>query len=377
MRVLQVLTWIGPGNPFGGPVRVAMNQSAELRRRGHQVELIAAQPGRRSRKGWDGSGLGVDGFDAFRLLPGTGFSGVVSPRLLKFVWTEAHRFDVIHVHLARDLVTLPAALVAKRKGVPYVLQPHGMVDPSTHPLARLLDPVLTRRVLGSAARVLVLTDRERADVAQVAGTHPVDLCLLPNGIGLPPLGPPRDSGRPDVLFCSRLHRRKRPVAFANMAASLLGEGADASFALAGPDEGELAAVSQVIARCGRPDRLCWEGALEPSAVAARLGACDALVLPSADEPFPMIVLEALAAAKPVVITEQCGLAGFVRAHGCGHVVPVDDPAALSAAVRDLIEHPDRRDAMGQAGRRGVDQDLSIASVVDQLEEVYRSASAGR
>ena len=50
-------------------------------------------------------------------------------------------YDVVHVHVARDFVTLPAATIARRAGVPYVLQPHGMIDPSDHALARPLDAV--------------------------------------------------------------------------------------------------------------------------------------------------------------------------------------------------------------------------------------------
>ncbi|MCU1366192.1 MAG: putative glycosyl transferase, group 1 family protein, partial [Ilumatobacteraceae bacterium] len=127
MKVLQVVTWVAPGNPFGGPVRVALNHVEELRRRGHDVRLVAAQPRSADRGRWSSSELGVQGFDAFRVLPGAGFSGVTSPKMLRFAWSAGRQVDVVHVHLARDLVTLPFAAIVRWRRVPYVVQCHGMV----------------------------------------------------------------------------------------------------------------------------------------------------------------------------------------------------------------------------------------------------------
>lgn len=372
MRILHVLTWVGPGNPFGGPSTVATNQAEALRHRGHDVVVIAAQPSGRRRGAWTADRLGVRAFDAFRILP-AGFSGVVSPRMIWWAARNLRRFDVVHVHLARDLVTLPIAALALMRRVPYVLQPHGMVDRSPKRSARVLDWMSTRRVLRSARRVLVLTSDEMAEVLAVGGTSDMSMTLLPNGVPSLLVGNAKIQQPTEVLFCSRLHSRKRPVLFADMAMSLLDAGSQASFVLVGPDEGDGDAVSERITRVGDASLLRWEGGIEPYEVLQRLSRCDLLVLPSALEPFPMVVLEALALGKAVVVTEQCGLAPFIREHRCGMVIAVDELAALAKAVRYLIEHPDERRAMGESGRAAVECHLSISSVAEALEGHYREA----
>lgn len=379
MRILHVVTWVAPGNPFGGPLRVAANDADELRRRGHHVDLVAAQPLPRGRRGWRSTDQGVRGYNAVRLIPGAGFSGVVSPGLLWHVWTRGRSYDVVHVHLARDLVTLPAAAATRLRKVAYVVQAHGMIDTSSRRLARLLDRVLTRRVLDSAGAVIVLTDIEQRDVAAAfAGQH-FRFETVPNGV-------PTSAGRttacgravPEILFCSRLHVRKRPVLFAEMAAGLLDSGVEARFTMIGADEGELGPVRDVLARAARGADVEVAGAVEPGRVADCLASCDVLVLPSVDEPFPMVILEAMAVGRPVIVTDTCGLAPFVTTHACGIVVPGDDLPALMAAARQLIEDPGLRQAMGAAGRLAAAQELGMSGVGDRLERLYRTAiGAGR
>ncbi|MCU1392763.1 MAG: glycosyl transferase, group 1 [Ilumatobacteraceae bacterium] len=378
MRILHVVTWVAPGNPFGGPLRVACNDADELRRRGHHVEVIAAQPRRAARGEWRATDQGIHGFDSWRLLPGAGFSGVLSVGLLRFVRRRARSFDVVHVHLARDLVSLPAAAVVGRRGVPYVVQGHGMIDPSARRSARLLDRLLTARVLRDAASVVVLTDRERADVEAAFPDLPMHFETVPNGVPTAHAATARPAAVPEVLFCSRLHLRKRPVLFAEMAVTLLGDpDVTARFDMIGADEGELAPVRAVLQAAHRAADVTIDDAVEPGKVAERLAACDLLVLPSVDEPFPMVVLETLAAGQPVVISDSCGLAPFVTDNGCGLVVPGDDLAALITAVRSLITDPERRLAMGEAGRHAVEQHLGMGAVGAQLETHYAAAITAR
>jgi glycosyltransferase involved in cell wall biosynthesis len=309
-------------------------------------------------------------FPVRRAVPGTGFAGLASPGLLRWLRGNLGGADLLHVHLTRDLLTLPAAAMARRRGIPYVVQPHGQVDPSSHPLARLIDRVATRSVLRDAAAVLTLTpEEERGLHALDAG--PLRLHHLGNGVPVAP-DSPMPTGRPEVLFLGRLAPRKRPVLFAQMAADLLSAGVDASFALVGPDEGEGPGVQAVVDRVGDPQRLRWEGPADPRATSARLAKATLVVLPSVDEPYPMSVLESLAVGRAVVVTDTCGLAPMVREEGCGRVVDAS-PEALEAAVREWLADPQeqaRSSARALAVARGR---FSMEAVAGQLEDVYAEA----
>jgi glycosyltransferase involved in cell wall biosynthesis len=79
-----------------------------------------------------------------------------------------------------------------------------------------------------------------------------------------------------------------------------------------------------------------------------LGAADMVVVPSRYEGFGLVALEALACARPLVLTSVGGLPEVVP-ESCGAFVPPADPAALAAAIRSLLEDPARADRMGARG----------------------------
>ena len=377
MRVLHVVTLVSPDGAFGGPVRVAANQAGALRARGHDVVVMAGERGYGDDRPTELGGAPLHLFRARQLVPGTGFSGLASPPMYSAVRRALAGTDVVHVHLARDLITLPAAWLARRAGVPYVLQPHGMVVGSGSPLAGPLDGLLTKRVLGGAGAVLYLTPEERTGLTSVAA-GPIALHELANGVPAAADVVPIDPGgtkRPEVLFCARLQGRKRPVLFAQMARALLREGVDASFVLVGPDEGEGAAVAAEVDAVGDPARLRWEGPLEPSETLARMQQATIVALPSVDEPYPMSVLEAMSVGRAVTVTDSCGLAPAVQKYDCGVVVD-DSLDGFVAAVRGLLADPAGTAAMGLRAAETARRHFAMESVAARLESIYTAVTAG-
>lgn len=379
MRILQVVTYISPDGAYGGPVRVAINQAKALTEQGHTVIVAAAAGGFEGRLPAEFDGFPVRLFHARRLVPKSGFAGITSPGLLSWLAQVVRGADVVHVHLARDLVTLPAAVLALLMGKPLVVQTHGMVDRTDNPLAVPLDLFLTRPVLGAARRVLYLTERERQDLTDVAG-HGLVLRHLPNGVTLPADDAvERATGTRvdvEVLYLARLHSRKRPKAFVEAARELLGGGISASFKLVGPDEGEAPVIQRTIANSGFADRIGYEGSLDPKETLGRMMKCDVYVLPSVDEPFPMSVIEAMAAGKPVVITDTCGLSSQVAAAEAGYVID-DSVAALAESIRELVENRSLRSQMGAAARQLVERQFDLRRVGAELGTVYQNVLQGR
>jgi glycosyltransferase involved in cell wall biosynthesis len=368
MRILQVVTLVSPDGAYGGPLRVALNQCAELAGRGHEVTLAAATRGYADPPdSLDGVPLRL--FGARTLVPGAGFAGLGAPGLARWFRRNAARFDLVHIHFGRDLVVLPLAAAARRRRTPYVLQTHGMVIPSGHPLAPALDAVLTRRILGGAAAVCHLTELERRQLEAVARSP---LRLVPLGNGVPLYAPaPRDGQPPEVLFAARMHVRKRPLVFVEMARNLLADGVSARFGMVGPDEGEGPAVRAAIAHTG----ISWEGAISPGEIPRRLARANIFVLPAVREPYPMSVLEAMSVGLPVVVAADCGLAPFIARSESGIVTePTVD--ALKEAVGALLADPVAAAAMGDRGRAAVQVENGMEALGDRLVDVYSAAVAG-
>lgn len=381
MRVLHVVTLHTPTHDFGGPTRVALNLSRGLRARGEQATVVALGdrfPGPLPRE--------VDGvptrlFPARHVLPRFEVSGITSPALIARARGLVRSADVVHVHLMRDLVTLPVALAALSCRRPLVLQTHGMIDPTDKPAARLVDVLGLRRVLRRADAVLHLTEQERRDTAAVVAPHPMAPAYrLVNGVAAQERRPAAPAGRPPtVLYVARVQERKRPQDFVRAAPVVLEKYPDARFVLAGPDTGALADDMLRLARdLGVGHAVEYVGALGHAQVLERLRTADVYVLPSVVEPFAVSVLEAMSVGLPVVVTRTGGLSPDVAAAGAGRVVDsrpdADNGAEVGRAVLDLLE-PAANAAASQAAWRLVQEQFTIDGVVDALLEVYDRVTA--
>lgn len=376
MRILHVVTLVSPDSAYGGPVRVAENQCTELLSRGHDVHIAAGVRGYESVPEAVGA-VPAHLFPVRTTIPRVGFAGLRAAGLVQWVRHHAGEYDVAHVHLARDFVTLPAALALLRAGTPVVVQPHGMIDESSRLLAKPLDHFLTKPVLRAASSVFHLTAREFDDLTGVAG-DPIALRELHNGVpeasdsdAVSPTGPD------EVLFLARLHPRKRPTMFVRMASALVEAGIDAHFSLVGPDEGEGAAVANLIEQSSLQSRVSYEGPLQPAQSISRMRRAKVYVLPSVDEPYPMSVLEAMSVGLPVVVTDTCGLAPLITESRCGIVVRSDDIESLTDAVRTILDTPGLACEMGENARHAVAQRLGMPAVADILEQNYRRAIDSR
>ena len=371
LTIRHVSTLVSHDGAFGGPVSVATGQLTELRSRGHDTALLAL---------WRGPGPvpgQVDGVPllavrARTLVPGMGFLGLLNPRLLRLLWREAGRADVLHLHAGRDLVTLAALAVARLRRTPYLVQTHGMVQPRTGPVARVFDAVYVPLLRGARC-CLVLTEEEERGLAGVLdGRHP-PLLRLANGVRVRSRTTAPDPTM--VLYLARLHPRKRPDAFVAAAALLAGRLPELRFVLHGADEGSLPAVERAIAEQRLEPRVHYRGPLAHDAALDRLAGASVYVLPSIHEPFPMSVLEALAAGTPVVTTSSCGIAPQLAATGAA-LVTDGTPGALAEAVERLLTDQELRSRTIAAGHAAVAGAFSLSAVADQLTAHYARAMSG-
>lgn len=110
-------------------------------------------------------------------------------------------------------------------------------------------------------------------------------------------------------------------------------------------------LERTIAHHGLADRIALTGWLDEAGVRRRVGKAHALVLPSFAEGLPMVVMEAMAAARPVIATWVAGIPELMQHGRTGWLVPAGDAMALCDAICELsITEPERLVQMGRAGR---------------------------
>jgi glycosyltransferase involved in cell wall biosynthesis len=301
---------------------------------------------------------------------------------------DEHQVEVVHSHEVRTVENLLLAKVLRGRVTPLLVSPHGTLpyDTGRGSMKRIWDRLFGRRVLRRVDHVLALTAREAQQAHALWASLRVPLArdqvgIVPNGVDaavferLPDAASYRARWRlgpgPVVLFLGRLSARKGVAllldAFADAAPAVPG----ARLLVAGPDEGQLAALRARARAYGLDDRVVFTGLLEGDDRLGALAVADVFALPATGEGFSVAALEAMACARPVVLSPECHFPELA-ARGAGLEVALtrrDWAAALVALLTD----PDRRASMGGHARRLVDDRYAWRVIAARVERVYDAA----
>ena len=251
-------------------------------------------------------------------------------------------------------------LVASRRGFATDLRP------AQHRVDRLVRRLAHYTVVNAhAIRARLIEDEgARADTVVV-----IPNCVVERG----PITPAHD---PLVGMVANLRPPKDHATFLRAAARVVEIVPTAEFHLVGEGP-EEAALRELTARLGLASRVRFLGALDPDAVWAEINRFAVAVLASASEGMPNAVLEAMAAARPVVATAVGGVPELVLDGVTGCLVAPGDDAALGAAIGRILKDPALAAAMGQAGRRHALRDHGPARMAEDFLRLYRPPSAER
>lgn len=375
MRILQVSYTYPPFLEMGGPPVKVKAIAEGLAGRGHEVTVLTADHGRPSRTHVRNSG----GVEAVYLRTAGRYRSVpVTPGVFAFCRRRLSEFDVVHLYGLYDLTGPIVASRARRRGVPYVLEPMGMYRPLVRSFAkkRLYHLLFGRRLAGGASRIVATSEQERAELIG-DGLDGGVVKVRRNGIDLrafeqlPPRGRFRskwgiDPAEPITLYLGRLATKKHPeLALAAFARLPEPRG---RLVFVGPDEdGYGRRLGDEASRLGVREGLVFSGPLWDEEKAEALVDADVFVLPSENENFGNSVGEAMACGTPAIITDRCGIAPYVRDR-CGLVVPLDEDRLAEALAR-LIGDDELRARFAAEGPV-VARGLSWDEPVEQTKAMY-------
>ncbi|MFF7092604.1 glycosyltransferase [Streptomyces rubradiris] len=300
-----------------------------------------------------------------RRSPGPGLPGEVR-RLVRLV--EEVRPQLVHAHSAKAGL---AARLAVRGRVPTVYQPHAWSFQAAGGPTGALALCWERWGARWADRVVCVSAAERAAGLR-AGVRAA-YTVVPNGVDTarfvpgPAAPSPRRAGqetdRPLVVCVGRLCRQKGQDVLLRAWDTVLGALPRARLALVGdgPDREAL--------RLRAHPSVEFAGAVTD--VVPWYRAADLVVLPSRWEGMALAPLEALACARPVVLTEVDGARESLPPALAAHcLVPPEDPVALARAVTGLLTDPPLRAALGAQGRRHVVSRHDVRDTAARITAVY-------
>lgn len=301
--------------------------------------------------------------------------------LTRWLARHVHEFDVVHIHALFTYAALPAALLARRAGVPYIVRPLGTLNRwgmqnRRRWLKRLSFRVIESRIVRHAAGIHYTSEQELAEAGDLGISG--NLLIIPNAVDLPVrnLRPPRPpNGRKIILFLSRFDRKKGLDLLLEAFAQLQNRGLGAVLVLAGSGDPDLVAqLKNDAARLGIASDVVWAGFLTGDEKWAALADADVFVLPSYSENFGVALVEALASGCPVVLTDQVGIHREISRAEAGLVTPCraeDLAMALLNVLTDLALA--RR--MSENGMRLASRQFSLDAVGRKLTETYAAVIA--
>jgi glycosyltransferase involved in cell wall biosynthesis len=352
MRILEIIGSVDPRD--GGAIEGLLRQLSVRASRGLETHIASLDP---PRAPWVlncpaktfGMGSGTE-TSRGPLWKRYGYT----PRFVPWLREHVRDYDLVVVNGFWNYTSLASRRVLPASGVPYLVFAHGMLDPwfrasapFKHAMKQMLWLVSEGPLLANARYVLFTTEAEmtRAQnmfwpyrvrgrvvgygTADIAGSPAMQKAAFRRVI-------PALADKPFLLFLGRIHPKKGcdilVDAFARIASAYPG----LDLVIAGPDPNGLRAAIEPVARAyGVAGRIHWPGMLSGDAKWGALRDCRALVLPSHQENFGVVVAEALAAGRPVLISDQVNIWTEVKVAGAGMVSSVD-VAGVSRMLDDFL-----------------------------------------
>jgi glycosyltransferase involved in cell wall biosynthesis len=349
MRILHVVPSYLPAVRYGGPIVSVHALCAALARRGHEVHVFTTNV--------DGSGdsdvpldrpVMMEGVNVHYFPSSTMRRLYYSPRMAAAIDAQLATFDLVHLHSVFLWPTWAAARVARKTGRPYVISPRGMlvgdlIRSRSRWIKTLWIALIEKKNLRRAAAIHSTSKIETEEMLVLdlkLASRPFE---IPNGVNLPELDlrDPESMEAPYVLALGRISWKKR----LELTMEAIAKVPELNLVIAGADD----------------DGMEKEKLLQQSL---------ALMITSISENFGNVVLESMAAARPVLCVPQVGAAEIVTAANAGAVVE-PDADQLATVLRRWLQDPALAESLGKNGRQWVELQYSWDTIAERMETSYQ------
>ena len=358
--------------------------AAGLRRRGHELHVITR------RKETQGDYESIGGVHYHRIDHGLSDSEVESMAFMCQAMTQRFQqiaamigpFDIVHAHdwLAAD--ALRATMDGS--GTPGVLTMHsteyGRAGNVFHDgFARQVRDIEAAGC-HDASLVIAVSQFLAEELQRIYRVPPEKVRIVPNGVSYQSFAGARDAAQtkarhgidptaPTVFSPGRMTVQKGLDLLVEAIPLILAAHPEARFILSGEGP-EKAAIARQIQNLGVASAAILLGRLPYRDYIDLLFACDVVAVPSRNEPFGIVVLDAWAAAKPVVVTTAGGPRDFVD-HNTNGFLAEARPDALAHGITALLADRERGRLLGANGRRAVEEHFNWDNVAAHTEAAYQ------
>ncbi len=377
MKILRCIHSLDPA--IGGPLETVQQSSRVLARRGHEVEVASLDAP-------DQPWLRDFPVAVHALGPGRGSYGY-APGFVPWLKEKHASYDAVIVHGVWQYSSFGVWRALHGTETPYFVFPHGMLDPwfnRTYPLKHLKKmlywPWAEYRVLRDARAVLFTCEEERRLARESFSPYRCHEVVVNYGTAMPEVDLPaaqeeflraypalRD--RKFLLFLGRLHEKKGCEELIRAFTAVADSGLH--LVMAGPcaDPNYLQRLQSLTTELDGGRKITFTGMLSGHRKWGAFAAAEAFILPSHQENFGIAVVEALACAKPVLISNQVNIWREIVADDCGYAEPDTVAGTRRLIERWLATSPEQRAAMSARATNCFVNRFEINQAVDSLIDV--------
>lgn len=277
-------------------------------------------------------------------------------------------FDIVH---SNDWMTAPAGIMLKEKGKKFIFHVHSTEYDRTNNNPR--NWVVNIEKLGAQMADLVIANsfRTKDQLVNIYGIDPNKIEVIYNGINLNKFTGPinkdiKKPGEKVVLFVGRLTIQKGVWHLLQAAKQVLQKDKKVKFIIvgSGPD---MPYLIDTAIKLGIEKNVIFTGKISEEELLAAYRMCDVFVMPSVNEPFGIVALEALAAGKPLILSKTSGVGEVLD-----HCFKVDywDTNLLASHILEVFHYEELEKAMGRNGSTEV-RKLSWNNSASNFEKAYR------
>jgi glycosyltransferase involved in cell wall biosynthesis len=298
----------------------------------------------------------------------------ISPKMRNWLKQEVKsgHADIIHNHSLWMMPNVYPLSAVRGSKCPLVVSPRGTLSKYALNRSALQKKIfwylLQASVLREAKCLHATAESEYEDIRRLGFKQPV--CILPNGIDVPPLVEKVSGGRKQLLFFGRIHPIKGIDNLLHAWQAVEHRYPEWDLHIAGPDNGGYLAEMQALAKELQLTRVVFAGPLFGDDKLRAYRKANLYVLPSHSENFGMTVAESLAAGTPAIVTKGAPWGGLEE-EKAGWWVDIGVEPLVTCLEEALVLTSNQLGSMGHSGREWMLRDFSWVSVGEQFKITYQ------
>lgn len=382
MKVLMVTPAVG--KIYGGPTKIVLELAQAIGKLGNKVDIVTTHANGATNldvplRTWvDESDYRIQYFPYWDVA-----DYKISVSLTKWLFQHVADYDLVHTNAVFSYPILPAHWACQYRKVPYIMTPHGMLEPWAMEYKawkkQLYYKLLEKPALQNAAAVQITGSPEAKSIRSYGIETP--LVFAANGIHQrdceTQIDPeifyqqfPHTRNKTLILFLGRIDPKKGLDLLATAFAQVSAQFPQTHVIVAGPDNtGFLPTAQSYFAQAGL-DAVTFTGMLTGTIKQAALAAASIYVAPSYSEGFSMSVLEGMAAGLPCIITTGCNFpeAGEAQAAYIANI----NADEIADRLIECLKNPQQAKEVGDRARKLILEQYTWERIAVNLQTAYKA-----